>query len=106
MVNTNCPADCVYRRRISGTTPYCAYWEIANKLRGCDPGANCTKYVAQRGKGGGIGRRATWDTQAGRAMFKQGKTCREISEALGADYAKVKECVRRWRKDESNRAVY
>lgn len=89
----DCPRDCVYRKRIGGHTDYCAYWEIAGKMRGCDPGKGCKRY--DRKKHG----RATWDIEVGRTMFEDGKTCREISRALGVEYDKVWACVRRWRKD-------
>lgn len=91
-----CPQDCVYIRRFaSGNTEYCAYWAIANELRGCEPGKGCKRYVGQKNKN--PHRKATWDTKAGRAMFEQGKTCSEISKALGVDYDKVWACVRRWK---------
>ncbi len=72
----------------------CGYLLQTGKMRGCDPGPECSRYQRgqrrQRGSGAGLrnygqkqGPKFKWDAEAGRRMWLEGKTDREIADALG-----------------------
>ena len=74
-----CPEDCVYQKSVNGWLYYCDYWEMERRMRRCDPGPECERYVSKneyrvhhRGKA------PTWDTKTGKKMWEEGYTFREI----------------------------
>lgn len=100
-----CPKDCVYRMIVVDGTYMCGFILVEDELRGCDPGPGCTRYrtgtkakttftIKPRGV------RATWDTDAGYRMYLEGKTDRQIADALGMGSArKISEYRKRqWEK--------
>ena len=93
-----CPEDCVYQKSVNGRLYYCDYWEMERRMRRCDPGPECKRYVSKneyrvhhRGKA------PTWDTKLGKKMWEKGYTFREIGNALGTTRSAVYEyCRRNW----------
>lgn len=85
-----CPPGCKYQMAISGSgeemTRHCGYILIADQMRGCDPGPGCSRYT----KGGRTHqyrvrqkRGYSWDERMGFRMYLDGKTDRQIADALG-----------------------
>lgn len=125
-----CPPGCVYSMVAGGATDgvcsqHCGFILYTGQLRGCDPGPGCTRYRTGRRCGsipgvqavvaeGNVirpdgtirragGRKFTWDEQAGKRMWLEGKTDRQIADALGIRRDTVGDCRRRkWMKEERN----
>lgn len=79
-----CPDDCWYLKSFGGHWPYCDYWAMEDRMRGCEPGPGCKRYVARhtpykshRGKA------PTWDVETGRKMWEEGYTDAQIGKELG-----------------------
>lgn len=101
-----CPRDCIYRGReyqpgIAG----CNYLAMTDKIRGCDPGRDCTCYESTRGRKRKFGvlqgrepsaRHTKWDTERGFVMWLTGCSDREIAGALGISMSAVGERRRRY----------
>lgn len=72
-----CKRGCIY---YSTTTHTCDYWLLMDQRRPCPPGKDCTVY--QRSAKGGA--KNKWDKAKGKELWQQGKSDREIAEAVGA----------------------
>lgn len=83
-----CPKDCVYRMNFHYGMTMCGYILITERMRGCDPGPGCIRYTTGTKKKNVLcvkprGVKASWDTDAGYRMYLEGKTDRQIADALG-----------------------
>lgn len=98
----------------SGNRKYsCDYIFREFHSRGCDPGPGRIRYTPKKGvrrvappmvksrkQAKGAGKPFTWDERAGHQMWLDGKTDREIAEALGASQNTVGNARRRkWMKE-------
>ncbi len=87
-VSDNCKG-CAYAVRLSGDW-CCDYLNLTGRRRPCPPGEECTV----RAEGGGEAKRIwkenapmkgrSWDTEKAMALYSEGKTDREIAEAVFA----------------------
>lgn len=106
-----CPPDCYYASLYglggSGKRKYsCDYIFREGHSRGCTPGPGCVRYKPKKQIRRNVPRvkstrnRFTWDERAGHQMWLDGKTDREIAEALGASQNTVGNARRRkWMKE-------
>lgn len=96
-----CKKGCKYR---AGEDGGCNYIFMAGKMRGCEPGKDCTRYrsrTAARKKEditlGGPDKRnpkkALWDVQRGYDLWKQGMSMAGVARELGITVGAVQ-----WRK--------
>lgn len=60
----------------------CDYWEKADELRGCPPGNGCTRRITKK-EYMKMAAPSKWDKAIGHEMWKDGKSDKEIGEALG-----------------------
>lgn len=85
-----CKAGCMYR---AGEDGGCNYILVAGKMRGCEPGKDCTRYrrrAAARKKeditlGGPDkrkGARGQWDHEKGYGLWKDGRSMQKIADEL------------------------
>lgn len=87
-----CPPGCRYSMCSHAfgkeTVKHCGYILHTGERRGCDPGPGCTRYR----RGGRLGNcthirlggpKFAWDEPAGKRMWLEGKTDRQIADALG-----------------------
>ena len=72
-------ALCFFRGRSTGT---CDYIFVMGIRRPSLPGKDCTVYLSRK-EGEEILRKPKWDTEAGRKMWLDGKTDKQIADALG-----------------------
>ena len=93
-VPAKCPADCVYRTVIHGSTVMCGYLHMTGELRGCDPGKGCKRYIGKHTQYMDFKRRAPiWDVELGRKMWAEGYSDSQIGKKLGV----ARETVARYR---------
>lgn len=94
-----CPKDCIYLQNVHGEIMCCSYILNTSKMRGCDPGPGCKRYVGMRKRPNR--RKPGWDTATGKRMWLEGKSDREIADALGVRRDTVGEYRRRvWRHED------
>ena len=60
----------------------CDYWEKADQLRGCPPGKGCTRRITKK-EYMKMAAPSKWNKAVGYEMWKDGKSDKEIGEALG-----------------------
>ena len=95
MGHPNCQT-CYYFCR---TTDTCDYWLIADRLRGCPPGAGCLQKISRKGYKK-MGYAPKWDRASGREMWLAGKSDKEIAEAFGVHVSAVGSVRRKvWEKE-------
>lgn len=103
-----CPPGCVYAMKLHNgpggeKVLHCGYVLYMDRVRGCDPGPGCIRY--QRGKKHGpvglrTGPKYTWDEPRGKKMWLEGKSDREIADALGVKRDTIGDTRRRkWMKE-------
>ena len=96
----DCKPGCRYRAADGG----CSYIFIAGKMRGCEPGKDCTRYQSRRAPRkkdeitlGGPDKRnhkkAPWDVQRGYDLWQQGMSMAGVARDLGITVGAVQ-----WRK--------
>lgn len=98
-----CPQDCVYIQRCGGVYN-CGYIFEENHSRGCEPGPGCLWYRKKGDEAPNLLKlpkerpakgerrpdpRLKWNAEAGRQMFLEGYSDREIAEELGAPLRSV-----------------
>lgn len=66
----------------------CDYWEKEDKLRGCPAGAGCDKKITEK-EHRKMSFEGKWDKDAGKQMWLQGKSDKEIAEAFGVSSTAV-----------------
>lgn len=83
---------------------YCLYWERADKLRGCPAGAGCNKKITK--KEYAMAFQSKWDKEAGRQMWLDGKSDKEIAAAYGVSTTAVRAVrTRVWEMDGKERVL-
>ena len=81
------------------TTDTCDYWLIEDQLRGCDPGAGCTKKITTK-EYKKMSYAPKWDRAAGREMWLAGKSDKEIAAVYGVSGEAVGQVRRKvWEKE-------
>lgn len=98
----DCPEDCIYRETVNGSGINCGFLLATGKMRGCEPGPGCLRYVG-RNPGCITGyhhKKPKWDTAEGRRMWEAGRSIREIAEKVGVHVETVRSYMKRnWRVD-------
>lgn len=107
-----CPKGCIWAMLMGNgpkgeTIQHCGYiLHPGNGARGCEPGPGCKRYQAGKKPGKTTirvkkgGSRFRWDEPRGKKMWKDGKTDREIADALGVDRETIGKTRRRkWMKE-------
>lgn len=109
-----CPPGCAYAMRLHNSAGgellcHCGYILITGESRGCNPGPGCKRYRIRKKRGNTSillkknGPRFQWDEPKGKKMWREGKTDREIADALGVDRETIGKTRRRkWMKEDAN----
>lgn len=106
-----CPEDCKYMMQLAGkkgqkakndekAIGHCGYILFpGNGMRGCDPGPGCIRYKPKKKKAPKPIQvkkpRPTWDKEKGRQMWLEGKSDREIADAVGVHPETIRKIRRR-----------
>lgn len=94
---------CYYYRGGMHTVRCCMYWEIEDKLRGCPPGKDCTRYTKKKPTkqelipASAKPRKSSWDRERGYKLFLQGKSAWEIAQECYCSKASVNAEFAKWR---------
>lgn len=86
-----CPPGCAYAMSCDSGPEgvHCGFILYTGRPRGCDPGPGCNQYRKKKRPVRAAlrirkaGPKFTWDVDAGKRMWLEGKTDREIADALG-----------------------
>lgn len=106
-----CPPDCRHAMRLTtgegkSIINHCGYiLGEGNGSRGCDPGPACKRYEPEKKKEPVTvqikKKRPEWDKEKARQMWLDGKTDREIAEAVGVHPETIRKIRRRkWMNEE------
>ena len=94
-----CPDDCIHKHLVGGIPVICGYLLDTGKMRGCDPGMDCIRYVPKKSGTRRGPKTPKWDLEKGREMWQAGCKDKEIAAALGAKVESVRNYRRcHWQK--------
>lgn len=100
----NCKGCFYYRGSESIGVKMCMYWDIEDKLRGCPPGKDCTKYtnrkptVKELRHASLYARRASWDKERGYQLYCKGFFAKTIARECCCSKSSVNAMFAEWRK--------